>query len=226
MAVYSGPEIVNDGLILHLDAANARSYPGSGTIWNDLSGFNSICTLANGATISNNALFLDGIDDIARITAWPNTSSTTGFYVVEMLARWRSGTGDMFMGFSSYDIYTPSNHLGFNTGNADVYGINSSRVNQLGLVGSWAHYAFIFNTQIQNNEIWINGFKETLSQQLGSTNLIATRSFSSQVNIGSWPNNNSYPPFLDVAYFRIYNRKLNEAEIKQNFEATKSRYSI
>lgn len=36
MAVYSGPEIVNSGLVLHLDAANSRSYPGSGTTWYDL----------------------------------------------------------------------------------------------------------------------------------------------------------------------------------------------
>ena len=39
MAVnYGTPLIVQDGLVLHLDAANIKSYPGSGTNWNDLSG--------------------------------------------------------------------------------------------------------------------------------------------------------------------------------------------
>ena len=38
MAVFSGPEIVNNGLVLHLDAGNSRSYPGTGTAWIDLSG--------------------------------------------------------------------------------------------------------------------------------------------------------------------------------------------
>lgn len=38
MAIYSGPEIVNNGLVLHLDAANTRCYPGSGTTLTDLSG--------------------------------------------------------------------------------------------------------------------------------------------------------------------------------------------
>jgi len=32
------PSIVTDGLVLHLDAGDSASYPGSGTTWTDLSG--------------------------------------------------------------------------------------------------------------------------------------------------------------------------------------------
>jgi hypothetical protein len=36
--VQGGPgNIVTNGLVLYLDAANTRSYPGTGTVWNDLS---------------------------------------------------------------------------------------------------------------------------------------------------------------------------------------------
>ena len=38
MAFSRGPSIVTDGLVLALDAANHKSYPGSGTTWYDLSG--------------------------------------------------------------------------------------------------------------------------------------------------------------------------------------------
>ena len=38
MGFSRGPKIVTDGLVLALDAANSKSYPGSGTTWNDLSG--------------------------------------------------------------------------------------------------------------------------------------------------------------------------------------------
>ena len=38
MGVNYNPKIVTDGLVLCLDAANKRSYPGSGSTWNDLSG--------------------------------------------------------------------------------------------------------------------------------------------------------------------------------------------
>ena len=36
MGLGHNPSIVTNGLILALDSANVRSYPGSGTAWNDL----------------------------------------------------------------------------------------------------------------------------------------------------------------------------------------------
>jgi len=41
------PTIVKDGLVLNLDAANKNSYPGYGTTWYDLSGFERDATLVN-----------------------------------------------------------------------------------------------------------------------------------------------------------------------------------
>ena len=38
MAYFTGPNIVQDGLVLALDAGSTRSYPGTGTTWYDLSG--------------------------------------------------------------------------------------------------------------------------------------------------------------------------------------------
>lgn len=37
MSIYHHPRIVTDGLVLHLDAGNRKSYPGAGTNWYDLS---------------------------------------------------------------------------------------------------------------------------------------------------------------------------------------------
>ena len=41
MASKSGPDIIEDGLVLCLDAASKRSYPGTGTVWTDLTGSNN-----------------------------------------------------------------------------------------------------------------------------------------------------------------------------------------
>ena len=38
MGTIWGPNFVTDGLVLCLDAANTRSYSGSGTVWTDLMG--------------------------------------------------------------------------------------------------------------------------------------------------------------------------------------------
>ena len=53
MPNYYGPRIVTDGLQLYLDAANVKSYPGSGTDWRDLSGNSNTSSLVNGPTYSS-----------------------------------------------------------------------------------------------------------------------------------------------------------------------------
>ena len=45
MGLFHSPRIVTDGLVMALDAANAKSYPGSGTTWNDISGNGNNATL-------------------------------------------------------------------------------------------------------------------------------------------------------------------------------------
>lgn len=46
--MFTGPNIVTNGLVLHLDAANTKSYPGTGTTWYDRSGKG-----ANGTMVSS-----------------------------------------------------------------------------------------------------------------------------------------------------------------------------
>ncbi len=47
MGCSSGPDIVEDGLVLYVDAASKRSYPGTGTTWSDLTSNNFHGTLVN-----------------------------------------------------------------------------------------------------------------------------------------------------------------------------------
>ena len=41
MAFFFSPNVVTDGLVFAVDAANKKSYPGSGTTWTDLAGSNN-----------------------------------------------------------------------------------------------------------------------------------------------------------------------------------------
>ena len=45
MGLFHSPRIVTDGLVMALDAANTKSYPGSGTTWHDISGNGNNATL-------------------------------------------------------------------------------------------------------------------------------------------------------------------------------------
>ena len=69
MATNGGPNIIEDGLVFAVDAANKKSYPGSGTTWIDLAGSNN-GTLTNGPTFDsgNGGSFdFDGADDSVPI---------------------------------------------------------------------------------------------------------------------------------------------------------------
>ena len=77
--MYVGPDIVTDGLVLALDAASERSYPGTGTTWTDLSGNSIDGTLTNGPTFSsgNGGSFLfDNDDDYVSLGASSQLSIT------------------------------------------------------------------------------------------------------------------------------------------------------
>jgi hypothetical protein len=51
MGLSHSPSIITQNLVLCLDAANSKSYPGSGTTWTDLSGNGNTGTLMNGANL-------------------------------------------------------------------------------------------------------------------------------------------------------------------------------
>ena len=228
MAVFSGPEIVNNGIVFHLDAANTKSYPGSGTTWFDLSANANNTTLTNGTSYNslNKGLFsLDGVDDHVDFFA-PNLSTIA---TVEMWVKLGAAYSNrMFFGWLRYDVYTPNNHIGYNTAGGDCYGINASVVTALGLVNTWHHYVFEMRSDISytNNKIYIDGVLQTLSQQLGGENA-GNRTFNSgNGRIGGWRNDVNYKMVMDCAKFNVYNQSLSQSEIKQNFEAKRSRYGI
>jgi hypothetical protein len=61
MSLFHSPRIVLDGLVMCLDAANPKSYPGSGTAWADLS------NNANNGTLVNNPTF--NTENLGSITS-------------------------------------------------------------------------------------------------------------------------------------------------------------
>ena len=70
MALQHSPSIVTTGLVMCLDAANRRSYSGSGTAWNDVSGTGNNGTLLNGVSYestNNGTLVFNGIDQYSSV---------------------------------------------------------------------------------------------------------------------------------------------------------------
>lgn len=215
---------VSNGLVLNLDAGIQRSYSGSGTVWNNLVGTDNV-SLTNGIGFERNnqdcrggTLIFDGVDDYVDFIA-PNLGGTA---TVEMWAK-VSSFGGMMMGWGSYDVYTPSGMLGYNTANSDVYGISSATVTSLNLLNNWIHYVFEMRTDVSytNNKIYINGVSQTLSQQLSTE---SGRSFNSgNGRISGWRIDNGYRLPMRCALFRVYNRSLTQNEVTTNYNAIKGK---
>lgn len=223
-------QIITNGLVLSLDSGFMTGYPSTGTTLYDLSGNGNNCTLTNGIGFSSDGsgfdgsgtLTFDGADDYVNFTA-PNLSTVA---TVEMWCKIGEGYGGkMFMGWLYYDIYCASG-IGFNTGNGDVYGINTTTVNSLGIVNQWAHYIFEFRSDVPytNNKIYINGVNQTLSQ-IFSSEASGNRNFNSgNGRIAVWRGDLNYCMPMSCAAFRVYNRSLTQAEITQNYNAQKGRF--
>lgn len=87
--MFTGPNIITDGLVLALDAGNTKSYPGSGTTWNDVSGNGNNGTLINGPTFdtgNGGSVVFDGVDDHFTTSTTPtellgNPSFTISMWV-------------------------------------------------------------------------------------------------------------------------------------------------
>ena len=140
MASAAGPNITTDGLVLHLDAANTNSYPGSGTTWTDISGKGHNGTLDNGPTFSSDnkgCIVLDGTNDYISTI---NLSSFTTFTIQMWIFDSRSASGDM-------DILTYNGDSGsftFNGGNfrtdGNGLGARSTHIGSHHPVGKWLQF--------------------------------------------------------------------------------------
>ena len=228
-AVEGGPNVVYNGLVLYLDAANNKSYVSGSTSWLDLTPNQSNSgSLTNGPTFNTGSggnIVFDGTNDYIDFYASSLGTTTT----VELWAKLGAGySGTMVFGFWIYDVWTYNSTLGFNTGNGDVYGISSATVSSLGLVNNWKHYVFEMRSDVSytNNKIYINSVSQTLSQQIGSE-AAGNRHFNSgNGRLPGWRYTTGYLMNISVASFKIYNRALTSTEILQNYNATKTRFGL
>jgi hypothetical protein len=221
------PAIVTDGLVLNLDAGFTPSYPTINTTWYDVSSGVNNGTLTNGPTYSSangGSIVFDGSNDYVDFFA-PNLGTTT---TVEMWCKVNAINSGMMMGWQLYDVYAAYSSMGYNTANSDVYGLTSSQVTSLGLVGNWVQYIFEMKSDVSyvNNKIYINGVSQTLSQ-ITSTENVGARTFNGGYGrISGWRQSTNYVMNMLCNSFRIYNRALTASEVLQNYNAQKSRFGL
>ena len=104
--------VIDDSLILFLDAENPKSYPGNGNTWFDLTENNNDATI-NGATFSTDEFQFDGSNDYLSFSSNFSIDVHTGFtfWVVWDLPSQSSGAWNYFL------YHNPSGNHKYEFGN-------------------------------------------------------------------------------------------------------------
>jgi len=213
MGLGHSPSIVMDGLVFSMDAANTRSYSGSGlTAYSLVGGIG--CTLVNGVgfgTTNSGSFNFDGTNDFINLGSSIQNYSlfTTSFWINYNFfdGSHRSPLGDNTQEYSYHILFLSGNiYIGFSSG-----GFNGVVHNNIS-ANNWYNFAV---TKNPSNDIsfYQNGIL------LGTVNNTAFVSIN-KIGVGYVYDN------AKISNVSFYNRALSAAEIKQNYNATKRRFGL
>jgi hypothetical protein len=246
MGVAYNSRIVTDGLVLCLDAANTKSYPGSGTTWTDLSSNGNTGTLTNGPTYSSDnfgSIVFDGVDDLSISTPTPlllqgNPDITViGFYrrTGNFSGRGFWGIGGSNAGGTGQGI-TNWNNNNTNEIAIDSWGQSTFTTGQTYPLNTWIGVVWrkIAGPMTRANCI-VSIFNGTTLTHYTSTSLTVLRAESGSnlvinsiggLTIGSISVDTGYCSPVNIGSHCIYNRVLTDGEVSQNFNALRGRFGI
>lgn len=244
MGYTHSPQIILDGLILTLDAANPKSYPSSGTTWNDLSGNGNNGTLVNGPTFNDEnkgLLIFDGVNDTITtpltLSSLPALSNFTMSCWVKITSFPSANNNGVLFGAAYYSgvaLYWKGNSVGtafnlhaFIRGN-DAYRLTNGFSFSL---NTFYHSCLVNDRSNGRFKFFIDGvlihdisgptqeYNGGLAVEAGNIGLSKP-----QIDGGG---DLIYSHFGGVvSYSQIYNRALNQEEILQNYDAIKGRYGL
>lgn len=230
--------IVTNGLILNLDAANPRSYapPFNGTTWTDLSGNTNNGTLINSPGFSSTnggSIVFDGVDDYVTIPyqlslrlssqgtlniwCYPTTLSQ-GFFA-GLIGMTTGGNANQ----QSYYLHWRKLN---NTIQAGIQNSGTYNFIETPLPTSIAWYNFTFTWNGSFLNLYRNGISIStpIAQTINAQALTATVDVGGKMFQGDSGNQGYFTGYIPNT--QIYNRALNSSEVLQNFNATRARFGV
>lgn len=226
MATYYSPKIVTDGLVLCLDAANTKSYSGSGTTWTDLSGSGNTGTLTNAPTFNSangGSIVFDGVNDYVATTRVAGTGTATSSVTWACWCAPATASGDIInmtsgSGWNMCPIWA-SGQIFY----AKVWSAPTLSALSTFTLNQYYYLVLVFDYSASAAYFYING-----SIQSSTTGM--TYSASGVDNYlglglaGAQATNLYFNGKISSSH--VYNRALTAQEALQNYNATKTRYGL
>jgi hypothetical protein len=236
MALSHSPRIVTDGLVLCLDAANKRSYPGAGTTWTDLSSSKANGTLVN---MTNNfstdgagGLTLDGTNEYVKsdlvlgdantsftLSVWIKLTSLNGSNSLVVFSNYGLVSTTSLYAVVANDANNPTS-VRFDARSSTNVLVQSSSIN----IPDNTTFNYMTIVRDSSNDLlylYVNNTSTSVGF-LGSYDMRSTGSNNGSIFVGRHLNTYVQGSTSSIV---AYNRVLSAEEIKQNYLATKGRYA-
>ena len=233
--MFTGPNIVTEGLILALDAGNKKSYPGSGTTWTDLSGQGNNATLTNMSATpldsgNGGSLVFDGANDYTKITHNSTIDFTTNSFSIHAWIRTHQlgstrfiigkGSGNSINSSTAYNLYLGNTGTTWLFGVWDGSGNISTGSTDYVVINTWVNLCGVYDSINGNQKLYTNG--KLVDTDIRTVDSISTTNDlyigAGAQGTGVWDGN--------ISQVQIYNRALTAQEVQQNYNATKSRFGL
>ena len=222
MGLTHSPKIITDNLVLYVDAANTKSYGGSGTTWTDLSGEGNNGAISGATHISGAGGYFDfdGTDDQIDCGSSDDFAFGTGDFTIEF---WCNpdvlGTRGI-ISISSDGSFSSTNWQ-FRYDSSKVRwiysGTSNITSNSTVSTGEWTHVVATRSGTALT--LYINAVSE------GTGSSSANLSDTGVLRIGR---NRDGTDYFDgkISNVKLYKGKaFTAAEVLQNYNATKGRYA-
>ena len=221
MAFNYSPKTVTDGLIFTVDAANKKSYPGSGTTWTDLAGNNN-GTLTNGPTFNSGdggSIDFDGTNDyvVTQLTCGTTFTWSVWFNADAVSSGYQNIMAIQNPSYMLMLLDDNTTSMGF--WSSDGLGGGSLNMDSIS-ANTWYNAVFV-----REGNSTTNGYKTYLNGV-----------FKGQANTGTWSSSDNVwlagrdaqPQYYNgrISNAKIYNRALTSAEVTQNYNAIKGRFGL
>jgi hypothetical protein len=237
MGISGGPDTIQDGVVLCLDASDKNSYPGSGDTWYDVSGKSNNSSLINGPTYSSangGSIVLDGTNDLV----YAPSCNTLGSLQNQTLEIWAKSPGlgpGKYVGGLVCPDYGQISYIAAD-GNIVYYlystdaGYPGTYVLSIGTSGvncfdnQW-HHIVCTRQDGGTGEIYVDG---QLKVSSGNTGTWSGSTIWSSMNtqIGNNPNDSYYNLYGNIGLARIYRKYFTATEVLQNYNSQKSRFGL
>ena len=218
--------------VFALDAGLSASYPGSGTVWYDLSGNARNFTLTNGPTFStSNAglISFDGADDFARLD-YTTTQSTQTMMFWFNSRSFSTANGldsiisnDATGGSSGYDFrkeFGSTNKLQY----SDYFGSSGWITRTVGTLNDNSWYLVVSTYDEVRSKVYLNNILALDNAYAGPKTTGATRiEIANQPYFGAG-GTRSLSCF--VSEVRFLSKALTATEVTTYYNATKGRYGL